>query len=91
MRMMIRVLTMKLGRTNARLSMKLSIRREFIASNTTAAMDQTKEIIGITVPNSFGRQLSTWSQITSSASTTLVDIERHYCYIHVDKDAGQKK
>ena len=37
-------------------------------------MDQANEIIGITVPNSLGRQLPTWSQTVTSASTTLENI-----------------
>ena len=71
MRMMIRVLARKLGRTNARLWRKLSRRRASMASKTTEKMDQTKEIIGITVPKFLGRQFSTWSQTVDSASTTL--------------------
>ena len=71
MRMRMRVLARKLGRTKARLSKKLSKRRESMASKTTENMDQAKEINGITVPNSLGRQLPTWSQTDDSASTTL--------------------
>ena len=62
---------MKLGRTNARLSRKLSNRSELIASKTTEKMDQEKEVMEITVPNPLARQFPTWSQMTSSASTTL--------------------
>ena len=72
--MMISVLAKKFGRTKARLSRKLSKRRESIASRTTENMDQAKESIGITVPNSLGRQLPTWSQTVTSASTTLENI-----------------
>ena len=71
MRMRMRVLARKLGRTKARLSRKSSKRRESMASKTTEKMDQIKEINGITVPNSLGRQLPTWSQTDDSASTTL--------------------
>ena len=74
MRMRMRVRARKLGRTKARLSRKLSKRRESMASKTTEKMDQVKEINGITVPNSLGRQLPTWSQTDDSASTTLENI-----------------
>ena len=74
MRMMIRVLARKLGRTNARLSRVLSRRRASMASKTTEKMDQTKEIMGTTVPNPLGRQLSFWSHNTPSASATLGNI-----------------
>ena len=74
MRMRMRVLARKMGRTKARLSKKLSKRRESMASKTTEKMDQVKEINGITVPNSLGRQLPTWSQTDDSASTTLENI-----------------
>ena len=71
MSMRIRVLPIKLGSTKARLSSMLSIRRESRDSRTTEKMDQTKEIMGITVPKPLGRQLLTWSQTTPSASATL--------------------
>ena len=71
MRMRMRVLAMKLGRTNARLSSLLSIRRESMASKTTEIIDQAKDMMGMIVPNPLGRQLSNWSQTSFSASTTL--------------------
>ena len=58
MRMRIRVLARKFGRIKARLSSLLIIRRESMDSKTTEKIDQTKEIMGITVPNPFGRQLT---------------------------------
>ena len=66
-----RVLAMKFGKTNARLSSLLSRRRESMASKTTEKIDQTKEIMGMAVPNPLGRQLSNLSQTSFSASTTL--------------------
>ena len=74
------VLAMKFVITNARLSSLLSIRRESMPSRTTEKMDQAKEIMGTTVPNPLGRQLSNWSQTSFSASTTLENIAIEYAY-----------